>query len=167
MRAMPGGTVALVVTLVLLAGCGYQLKGQFRLAEGLSPMVWESRTDADELYLAMRDTFALYGLALGTRPADNLLRIHSQQEEAVSLSDATVLALTVEWSLVNQYGAEVISHRSTRAETRLSLSPTVDEDEARLERRDFLRDRIALRVLDQLEGLTEDELNRQPESRTR
>lgn len=147
----------------LLAGCGYQLKGQFSFAEGLSPLVWQEDVDAEDLYYALRDTFALYGLVLGTRPADTLLRVHDVQAREVTLSEATVLGLEVTWSLVNAYGVAVISHRDTRVETRLSLSPEVDEDEARVERYNYLRNRIALRILDQLEALSDEELNRKPE----
>ena len=153
---------ALLVAVGLLAGCGYQLKGQFSFAEDLSPMVWQEDVDAEDLYYTMRDTFALYGLVLGTRPADTLLRVHSLQASEVELSDANVLGLEVTWSLVNAYGVSVISHRSTRVESRLSLSPEVDEDDARVERFDYLRNRIALRILDQLEALSDEELNRTP-----
>lgn len=126
-------------------------------------MVWQEEVDAEDLYYAMRDTFALYGLVLATRPADTLLTVHSLQSNEVDLNDATVLGLEANWSLVNQYGMPVISHRSIRVETRLSLSPEVDEDDARAERLEYLRNRIALRILDQLEALDEAALNRQPE----
>lgn len=147
----------------LLAGCGYQLKGQFQFAEGLDPLAWQAAGDQEALYLVMRETFALYGLVLHTRPAETQLRVDSVSTDTVSLSEAEMLSLAVEWSLVNRHGRAVIDHRRTRAETRLGLSPEVDEEDARAERLDYLRGRIALRVLDQLEALPAEALDRQPE----
>lgn len=155
--------LATLVVATLLAGCGYQLKGQFQFSPELSPMVWQEDLDAEELYHAMRNTFALYGLVLGTQPADTLLRVHDIDTTEVNLSDATVMGMEVIWSVVNEYGVSIISYRSTRVETRLSLSPEVDEEEAREERFSYLRNRVALRVLDQLEALSEEELLRQPD----
>lgn len=149
----------------VLSGCGYQLKGQFRFAEGLSPLVWQASGNQDELYLITRDIFAIYGLALSEQPADTLLQIHRVDDNSVELSEAEVLALEVEWSLVNAQGVAVIDHRRIRSETRLSLSPEVDEDDARAERQSFLRQRIALRLLDQLEAISSEQLNRAPEQR--
>lgn len=151
--------------VVALSGCGYQLKGQFRFTEGLSPLVWQASGNQDELYLITRDTFAIYGLKLAEQPADTLLQIHRVDDSSVELSEAEMLSLEVEWSLVNAQGVAVISHRRTRSETRLSLSPEIDEDDARAERQSFLRQRIALRLLDQLEAISSEELNRAPESR--
>ncbi|MFG1496200.1 hypothetical protein ABMA57_06145 [Saccharospirillum sp. HFRX-1] len=158
-------SVLVVLLAAVLTGCGYQLKGQFRFAEGLSPLVWQASGNQDELYLITRDIFAIYGLALSERPADTLLQIHRVEDANVELSEAEVLTLEVEWSLVNAQGVAVIDHRRTRSETRLSLSPEVDEDDARIERQSFLRQRIALRLLDQLEAISDAELNRVPESR--
>lgn len=140
--------------LSLLVGCGYQLKGQFRLAEGLNPLVWQSQTDADELYQTLRGTFALYGLVLQTGPADTLLRLHRETYSEVSLDETIILTLEIEWSLVNPYDRAVISRRISRVESRL----TEDDDEAREQRRQILRNRIALLVLDQLEAVTADDL---------
>ena len=154
-----------VLLTAVLSGCGYQLKGQFRFAEGLSPLVWQARGNQDELYLITRDVFAIYGLALSERPADTLLQIHRVDDTNVELSEAEMLALEVEWSLVNAQGVAVIDHRRTRSETRLSLSPEIDEDDARIERQSFLRQRIALRLLDQLEAISSEDLNRAPEPR--
>lgn len=147
---------SLVVGLLLslLVGCGYQLKGQFRLAEGLNPLVWQSQSDADELYQTLRGTFALYGLVLQTGPADTLLRLHRETYSEVSLDETIILTLEIEWSLVNQYDRAVIGRRISRVESRL----TEDDDEAREQRRQILRNRIALLVLDQLEAVTSDEL---------
>jgi outer membrane lipopolysaccharide assembly protein LptE/RlpB len=152
----------LFLFLMLLAGCGYQLKGQFQFAEGLSPLVWQADDDADELYQAVRETFALYGLVVRTTPADTLLRIHDIQSGEVSLSDVTLVSLDVEWSLINGYGVTLIDRRQTRSESRLSLSPEVDEDAKRLERQAFLHNRIALRILNQLEALSDAELDQRP-----
>lgn len=154
-----GLTVGLLLSL--LVGCGYQLKGQFRLAEGLSPLVWQSQTDADELYQTMRSTFALYGLVLQTGPADTLLRLHRETYSEVSLDETTILTLDIEWSLVNQYDQAVISRRVSRVESRL----TDDDDEAREQRRQILRNRVALLVLDQLEAVSADDLSRGSEGR--
>ncbi|WP_394168899.1 hypothetical protein [Saccharospirillum alexandrii] len=140
--------------LSLLVGCGYQLKGQFRLAEGLNPLVWQSQTDSDGLYQTLRGTFALYGLVLQTGPADTLLRLHRETYSEVSLDETIILTLEIEWSLVNQYDRAVISRRISRVESRL----TEDDDEAREQRRQILRNRIALLVLDQLEAVTDDDL---------
>ncbi|PTY35894.1 hypothetical protein BGP77_00775 [Saccharospirillum sp. MSK14-1] len=156
--------VLVVLFAAALSGCGYQLKGQFRFAEGLSPLVWQANGHQDELYLITRNTFAVYGLELSERPADTLLAIHRVDDTRVELSEAEVLTLEVEWSLINAQGVAVIEHRRTRSETRLSLSPEIDEDEARLERQTFLRQRIALRLLDQLEAISSEALNRAPES---
>ncbi|WP_127556507.1 hypothetical protein [Saccharospirillum alexandrii] len=145
-------TVGLLLSL--LVGCGYQLKGQFRLAEGLNPLVWQSQTDADELYQTLRGTFALYGLVLQTGPADTLLRLHRETYSEVSLDETIILTLEIEWSLVNPYDRAVISRRISRVESRL----TEDDDEAREQRRQILRNRIALLVLDQLEAVTADDL---------
>lgn len=145
-------TVGLLLSL--LVGCGYQLKGQFRLAEGLNPLVWQSQTDADELYQTLRGTFALYGLVLQTGPADTLLRLHRETYSEVSLDETIILTLEIEWSLVNQYDRAVIGRRISRVESRL----TEDDDEAREQRRQILRNRIALLVLDQLEAVTADDL---------
>lgn len=145
-------TVGLLLSL--LVGCGYQLKGQFRLAEGLNPLVWQSQTDADELYQTLRGTFALYGLVLQTGPADTLLRLHRETYSEVSLDETIILTLEIEWSLVNPYDRAVISRRISRVESRL----TEDDDEAREQRRQILRNRIALLVLDQLEAVTTDDL---------
>lgn len=145
-------TVGLLLSL--LVGCGYQLKGQFRLAEGLNPLVWQSQTDADGLYQTLRGTFALYGLVLQTGPADTLLRLHRETYSEVSLDETIILTLEIEWSLVNQYDRSVISRRISRVESRL----TEDDDEAREQRRQILRNRIALLVLDQLEAVTDDDL---------
>lgn len=152
----------LILSLVglLLAGCGYRLKGQFQFAEGLSPMVWQAEVEADEFYQAVRETFSLYALVVGTSPADTLLQIHDLRTSEVSLSDVTLVALEVEWSLVNVYGVPLIDRRQTRSESRLSLSPEVDEDAKRLERQAFLRNRVALRILDQLEALSDADLER-------
>lgn len=147
---------------LILTGCGYQLKGQFQFAEGLSPLVWQAEVEADELYLAVRETFALYGLVVGTAPADTLLQVHDISATEVSLSDVTLVSLEVEWSLVNVYGVRLIDYRETRSETRLSLSPEVDEDAKRIERQAFLRNRVALRILDQLEALSDADLERRP-----
>lgn len=155
----------LIAAALLLSGCGYQLKGQFRFADGLSPLVWQADGDQDELFLTTRDIFAIYGLVLSESPADTLLQVHRVDDNSVELSEAEVLALEIEWSLVNGEGATVISHRRTRAETRLSLSPEVDEDDAREERQNFLRQRIALRLLDQLEAVSTAELNQSPDAR--
>jgi outer membrane lipopolysaccharide assembly protein LptE/RlpB len=138
----------------LLAGCGYQLKGQFRLADGLSPMVWQSQTDADELYQTLRGTFSLYGLVLQTGPADTLLQLHRESYAQVSLDETLILTLEIEWSLVNQFNQRVISRRVTRAESRLPD----DDDDTRLERRQALRNRVVLRVLDQLEAISNEDL---------
>lgn len=154
--------LTLCLTTLLLAGCGYQLKGQFQFAEGLSPLVWQADVEADELYQAVRETFSLYGLVVGTAPADTLLRIHDLRASEVSLSEVTLAVLEVEWSLINAYGVTLIDRRQTRSESRLSLSPEVDEDAKRVERQAFLRNRIALRILDQLEALSDAELERQP-----
>lgn len=148
---------------LLLSACGYQLKGQFRFAEGLSPLVWQSDTNEDELYLVTRDIFSIYGLSISERSGDTLLKIHRVDDNTVELSEAEVLALEIEWSLINGQGVAVINHRRTRSETRLSLSPEVDEDDARRERQSFLRQRIALRLLDQLEAVSTEELNRSAE----
>lgn len=145
-------TVGLLLSL--LVGCGYQLKGQFRLAEGLNPLVWQSQTDSDGLYQTLRGTFALYGLVLQTGPADTLLRLHRETYSEVSLDETIILTLEIEWSLVNQYDRAVISRRISRVESRL----TEDDDEAREQRRQILRNRIALLVLDQLEAVTDDDL---------
>ncbi len=145
-------TVGLLLSL--LVGCGYQLKGQFRLAEGLNPLVWQSQADADELYQTLRGTFALYGLVLQTGPADTLLRLHRETYSEVSLDETIILTLEIEWSLVNQYDRAVISRWISRVESRL----TEDDDEAREQRRQILRNRIALLVLDQLEAVTADDL---------
>lgn len=145
-------TVGLLLSL--LVGCGYQLKGQFRLAEGLNPLVWQSQTDADELYQTLRGTFALYGLVLQTGPADTLLRLHRETYSEVSLDETIILTLEIEWSLVNPYDRAVISRRISRVESRL----TEDDDEAREQRRQILRNRIALLVLDQLEAVTAEDL---------
>ncbi len=153
----------LIGACLLLAGCGYQLKGQFGFAEGLDPLVWQEDRDAEELYFALRETFALYGLVLAREPAEVRLHLHDFERTEVALSDATVIGLRVEWSLVNAYGEWLINRQSLRAETRLSLSPVVDPEEAREERRAFLRQRIALRIMDQLEAIDEDDLARQPE----
>lgn len=155
----------MVVLAAVISGCGYQLKGQFRFAEGLSPLVWQASGNEDELYLITRDIFAIYGLELSERPADTLLQIHRLDDTNVELSEAEMLSLEVEWSLVNAQGVAVIDHRRTRSETRLSLSPEIDEDDARVERQSFLRQRIALRLLDQLEAVSDKELNRAPEPR--
>jgi outer membrane lipopolysaccharide assembly protein LptE/RlpB len=139
----------------ILAGCGYQLKGQFRLAEGLNPLVWQSQPDAEELYQALRGTFSLYGLVLQTRPADTLLQLHRETHSEVSLDETTILTLEIEWSLVNQFDRVIISRRVNRVETRLP-----EEDvEIREERRQILRNRVALLVLDQLEAVTADDLS--------
>ncbi len=155
----------MIAAALLVSACGYQLKGQFRFADGLSPLVWEARGDQDDLYLVTRDIFAIYGLSLSEQPADTLLQIHSVNDNTVELSEAEMLALEIEWSLINAQGVAVINHRRTRSETRLSLSPEIDEDDARAERQAFLRQRIALRLLDQLEAISTEELNRAPESR--
>jgi len=151
-------TVGLLLSL--LVGCGYQLKGQFRLAEGLNPLVWQSQTDADELYQTLRGTFALYGLVLQTGPADTLLRLHRETYSEVSLDETIILTLEIEWSLVNPYDRAVISRRISRVESRL----TEDDDEAREQRRQILRNRIALLVLDQLEAVTDDDLVREDDA---
>lgn len=158
-----GGWVAGLLVSVLLTGCGYQLKGQFRPAEELSPLVWQTDADAEDLYLTIRDTFSLYGLVLDTDPADTLLQVHWVRQSDVTFPEAKMLALEVEWSLVNAQGRPLIDHGRTRAETRLAHSPDVDEDEARLERLEFLRNRVALSMLDQLEAITADDLNRKPD----
>lgn len=159
---MKNRLLILCLTGLLLTGCGYQLKGQFQFAEELSPLVWQADVEADELYQAVRETFALYGLVVGTAPADTLLQIHDLRAREVSLSDVTLVSLEVEWSLVNAYGVRLIDYRETRSETRLSLSPEVDEDAKRVERQAFLRNRVALRILDQLEALSDDDFERQP-----
>ncbi len=140
--------------LGLLVGCGYQLKGQFRLAEGLNPLVWQSQVDADELYQTLRGTFALYGLELQTAPSGTLLRLHRETYSEVSLDETIILTLEVEWSLVNEFDRAVINRRVSRVESRL----TEDDDDVREQRRQILRNRIALLVLDQLEAVTGEDL---------
>ncbi len=147
-------SLAIGVVISLLVGCGYQLKGQFRLPEGLSPMVWQSQADADELYQTLRGTFALYGLVLQTAPADTLLQLHRETYSEVSLDETIILTLEIEWSLVNVFDRAVISRRVSRVESRL----TEDDDEAREQRRQILRNRVALLVLDQLEAVTAEDL---------
>lgn len=142
------------VVISLLVGCGYQLKGQFRLPEGLSPMVWQSQTEADELYQTLRGTFALYGLVLQTAPADTLLQLHRETYSEVSLDETIILTLEIEWSLVNVLDRAVISRRVSRVESRL----TEDDDDAREQRMQILRNRVALLVLDQLEAVTAEDL---------
>lgn len=146
--------------LSLLVGCGYQLKGQFRLPEGLSPMVWKAQTDADELYQTLRGTFALYGLVLQTAPADTLLQLHRETYSEVSLDETIILTLEIEWSLINVFDRAVISRRVSRVESRL----TEDDDDAREQRRQILRNRVALLVLDQLEAVTAEDLVARRES---
>lgn len=143
------------VLLSLLVGCGYQLKGQFRLAEGLNPLVWQSQADADELYQTLRGTFALYGLVLQTGPADTLLRLHRETYSEVSLDETIILTLEIEWSLVSEFDRAVISRRVSRVESRLME----DDDDAREQRRQILRNRVALLVLDQLEAVTAEDLS--------
>lgn len=151
---MIGGVISLLV------GCGYQLKGQFRLPEGLSPMVWQAQTDADELYQTLRGTFALYGLVLQASPADTLLQLHRQTYSEVSLDETIILTLEIEWSLVNVFDRAVISRRVSRVESRL----TEDDEDAREQRRQILRNRVALLVLDQLEAVTAEDLAARRES---
>lgn len=158
------GRLAAVVLAVALAGCGYQLRGQFSAPEGLSPLVWQSEVDAEDLYLSMRNTFALYGLRLDTEPADTLLRVHRVESSEIAFEEATVLALEVEWSLVNGYGHTIIDHKETRAETRLAVETSASEDIAREERRAFLRNRVSLLVLDHLEALTPASLKQNPDT---
>lgn len=177
-----GRVLATLLLALTLGGCGYQLKGQFQVADELSPMVWSSQVDAEQLYLEARRTFALFGVVLATRPADTRLQVHRVDDSELFFNGFTVLVLEVEWSLVNAYGVTVLDHVTTRAETRLELSPEIgpeeaitvenkydleqarDEDiyEAWLERRSFLRNRVALRMLDRLEAVTSEELNRMP-----
>lgn len=152
------------VLATALVGCGYQLKGQFRPPEGLSPIVWQSDVDAEDLYVSLQATFALYGIVLRTEPADTLLHIHRVETSEIEFREATVLTLEVEWSLANAYGVTLHDYNVSHAETRLALSPGMDEDEARAERYAYLRNRIAIGMLDQFEAITQEELNRQPEA---
>ncbi len=151
---MPWRSLTVGVLLSLLVGCGYQLKGQFRLVEGLNPLVWQSQADADELYQTLRGTFALYGLVLQTGPADTLLQLHRETYSEVNLDETIILTLEIEWSLVNEFDRAVISRRVSRVESRLME----DDDDAREQRRQILRNRIALLVLDQLEAVTAEDL---------
>lgn len=123
-------------------------------------MVWQSQPDADELYQALRGTFALYGLVLQTGPADTLLQLHRETYSEVSLDETIILTLEIEWSLVNAFDRAVISRRVSRVESRL----TEDDDEAREQRRQILRNRIALLVLDQLEAVTAEDLSERREA---
>jgi len=151
---VPWRSLTVGVLLSLLVGCGYQLKGQFRLVEGLNPLVWQSQADADELYQTLRGTFALYGLVLQTGPADTLLQLHRETYSEVNLDETIILTLEIEWSLVNEFDRAVISRRVSRVESRLME----DDDDAREQRRQILRNRIALLVLDQLEAVTAEDL---------
>jgi len=96
---------------LLLSACGFQLRQETVLVDGLSPMVWQAEVEANDFYQSFRDALADYQVSLAQQPADVLFTLHTLDVKDSVLGKVRTLSATAVWSLTNQWGDTIIYRR--------------------------------------------------------
>ena len=157
-------SVLMLLPLVLLAGCGFQLRGEARLPEAMA-RTWLAVPDANSIFvreLAVRLEADGVELLSGPDPAAAALRIHRERlrSEPLTISGQArvrefVLIFELDFSLEDGAGEELIARETLRLTREYSfdeqaiLAATREEEFLRAD----LRRAMAAQLLRRLEAV--------------